>query len=87
MATDNPDDLQTELARLRAENERLKTGATARERITVSPKGGVSVYGLGRFPITLYQEQWLRLLAMGDQIRQFIADHKSELKAKEPAGG
>ena len=87
MATDNPDDLQTELARLRAENERLKTGATARERITVSPKGGVSVYCLGRFPITLYQEQWLRLLAMGDQIRQFIADHKSELKAKEPAGG
>lgn len=54
--------------------------AGARERITVSSKGGVSVYGLGRFPITLYQKQWLRLPAMGDAIRQFIVDHKSELK-------
>ena len=87
MPTDSPDDMQAELARLRAENERLKTGQTgARERITVSPKGGVSVYGLGRFPITLYQEQWLRLLAMGDAIRQFIVDHKSELKVKDPSG-
>jgi hypothetical protein len=87
VSTDSPNDVQAELARLRAENERLKAGrANARERITVSPKGAVSVYGLGRFPITLYQEQWLRLLAMADAIRQFIVDHKSELKVKDPSG-
>jgi 2-polyprenyl-6-methoxyphenol hydroxylase-like FAD-dependent oxidoreductase len=87
VSTGSPDDLQAELARLRAENERLKAGrASGRERITVSPKGGVSVYGLGRFPITLYQEQWLRLLAMGDAIHQFIVEHKSELKLKDPSG-
>lgn len=48
----------------------------------MSEKGGVSVYGLGRFPITLYQEQWLKLLDMADQIRDFIGAHKGELKAK-----
>jgi hypothetical protein len=50
--------------------------------IKVSEKGGVSVYGLGRFPITLYQEQWLKLLDMSDELRAFIAAHKSELKVK-----
>ena len=50
--------------------------------LKVSEKGGVSVYGLGRFPITLYQEQWLKLLDMADQIRDFIDAHKAELKAK-----
>jgi len=50
--------------------------------LKVSEKGGVSVYGLGRFPITLYQEQWLKLLDMGDDIRNFIAANKSQLKAK-----
>src|SRR5262245_25486162 len=76
------EDLKAELERLRQENEALKKGATRGVSIKVSEKGGVSVYGLGRFPITLYQEQWLKLLDMSDELRQFIAAHKSELKAK-----
>jgi len=75
--------MQAELERLRAENAALKevkkTGATS---MKVSEKGGVSVYGLGRFPITLYQEQWIKLLAMADEIRQFIEDNKANLKVK-----
>jgi hypothetical protein len=76
------EDLKAELERLRRENEALKKGATRGVSIKVSEKGGVSVYGLGRFPITLYQEQWLKLLDMSDELREFIAGHKSELKAK-----
>ncbi len=49
----------------------------------VSEKGAVSVYGLGRFPVTLYQEQWLKLLALADEIKEFIADNKERLKVKE----
>jgi hypothetical protein len=49
----------------------------------VSEKGGVSVYGLGRFPVTLYKEQWIRLLDMADDIRSFIEENESKLKAKE----
>jgi hypothetical protein len=49
----------------------------------VSEKGGVSVYGLGRFPVTLYKEQWTRLLAMADEIRAFITENEAKLKAKE----
>jgi hypothetical protein len=48
----------------------------------VSDKGGISVYGLGRFPTTLYVEQWQRLLDFGDEIRRFAKDHDSELKKK-----
>ena len=76
------EDLRAELDRLKAENEALKKGAAKGVSLKVSEKGGVSVYGLGRFPITLYQEQWLKLLDMVDEIRAFIAAHKSELKAK-----
>jgi hypothetical protein len=76
------EDLKAELERLRQENEALKKGATRGVSIKVSEKGGVSVYGLGRFPITLYQEQWLKLLDMSDELRAFIAAHKSELKVK-----
>lgn len=76
------DDLRAEVERLRAENEALKKGGAKGVSLKVSEKGGVSVYGLGRFPITLYQEQWLKLLDMADQIRDFIDAHKSELKAK-----
>ena len=75
-------DLQAELERLRAENAALKKGAAKGVSMKVSEKGGLSVYGLGRFPITLYQEQWLALLDMSDEIRSFIVSHKSELKAK-----
>lgn len=76
------DDLRAEVERLRAENEALKKGGATGVSLKVSEKGGVSVYGLGRFPITLYQEQWLKLLDMADQIRDFIGAHKGELKAK-----
>jgi hypothetical protein len=77
-------DLQAEVERLRAENERLK-GRPARGALKVSDKGGVSVYGLGRFPVTLYKEQWLKLLDMADEIRAFIKEHDGELKAKDRA--
>ena len=49
----------------------------------VSEKGGVSVYGLGRFPVTLYYEQWIRLLDQAEQIREFMEANKSQLKMKE----
>ena len=49
----------------------------------VSEKGGISVYGLQRMPVTLYVEQWERLLNFGDEIRQFMKDHDAELKRKE----
>lgn len=76
------EDLKAELERLRKENEALKKGAAKGVSIKVSEKGGVSVYGLGRFPITLYQEQWTKLLDMSDELREFISAHKSELKVK-----
>ncbi len=76
--------LQQELERLRRENEALKARGTRGTSLRVSEKGGVSVYGLGRFPVTLYKEQWDKLLAMADEIRAFIRQHESELKAKEP---
>jgi hypothetical protein len=77
------EDLKAELERLRQENERLKNRQTRGVSLKVSEKGGVSVYGLGRFPVTLYKEQWTRLLAMADDIRAFIAENDAKLKAKE----
>jgi len=77
------EDLQQELERLRSENARLKKGATRGVSMKVSEKGGVSVYGLGRFPVTLYKEQWAKLLDMADDIRAFIRDNEASLKAKE----
>lgn len=76
-------DLQAELERLRAENAALKIRSAKGVSLKVSEKGGVSVYGLGRFPVTLYKEQWLKLLDMTDDIRAFISAHETELKAKE----
>jgi hypothetical protein len=75
-------DLEAELARLRAENEALKARPTPRTFLKVSEKGAVSVYGLGRFPVTLYQEQWLKLLAMGGEIQTFIRDNTDRLSTK-----
>jgi hypothetical protein len=77
------EDMKAELERLRRENEALKQRGSRAVSLKVSEKGGVSVYGLGRFPITLYQEQWTKLLDMSDQIRAFISEHRSELKKKE----
>ncbi len=77
------DDLKAELERLRNENAALKQGATAGVSMKVSEKGAVSIYGMGRFPVTLYKEQWLKLLAMSDQIRVFIAANEEQLKSKE----
>jgi hypothetical protein len=77
------DDLQAELDRLKAENAALKKGAARGMSLKVSEKGGLSVYGLGRFPVTLYKEQWKKLLDMADEIRQFLATHDAELKSKE----
>jgi hypothetical protein len=77
------EDAKAELERLKAENERLKRLQGRGTSIRVSEKGGVSVYGLGRFPVTLYQEQWTKLLDMADEIRTFIRDHRAELKVKE----
>jgi hypothetical protein len=76
-------DIEQELQRLREENERLKARRSTGEiTLRVSEKGGVSVYGLGRFPVTLYQEQWEKLLAHTEQIRTFIAENREHLKRK-----
>jgi hypothetical protein len=77
------DEMKVELERLRAENERLKQRPARATGFKVSEKGGVSVYGLGRFPVTLYKEQWTKLLAMADEIRAFIKENESKLKTKE----
>ena len=77
------EDVQAELARLRAENEALKQKRNTAVSMKVSEKGGLSVYGLGRFPVTLYQEQWTKLLAMAEDIKTFIEENRSKLKAKE----
>jgi hypothetical protein len=77
------DDIKAELERLRKENASLKKGTSSSVRMKVSEKGALSVYGMGRFPVTLYKEQWLKLLDMADDIRAFIADNDSQLKAKE----
>lgn len=77
------DELQAELERLRAENEALKKGARSKVSMKVSEKGALSVYGMGRFPVTLYKEQWLRLLGMADDIKAFIEANNESLKTKE----
>ena len=76
------DDLRAELERLKAENEQLKTQRGRSGSLKVSEKGGVSVYGLGRFPVTLYKEQWAKLLGMADEIRDFIKENEDKLKTK-----
>jgi hypothetical protein len=77
------EELKAELARLKAENESLKARTSKGVSLKVSEKGGVSVYGLGRFPVTLYKEQWLKLLDMSDDIRRFIEENSAKLKVKD----
>jgi hypothetical protein len=77
------DDLQAELERLRAENENLKKSGRSKLAMKVSEKGALSVYGMGRFPVTLYKEQWLRLLAIAEDIKAFIEANNASLKTKE----
>ena len=81
MATEQ--ELQAEIERLRAENDKLKKPARGQMSLKVSEKGGLSVYGLGRFPVTLYREQWDKLLGMAEEIRAFIQENDAALKKKE----
>jgi len=83
VAPGNQDELKKELEKLRAENEALKKRTSKGLSIRVSEKGAVSVYGLGRFPTTLYKEQWLRLLDMAEDIRSFIQENATQLKSKD----
>jgi hypothetical protein len=76
------EDLKAELERLRNENAALKKGAATGISMKVSEKGALSIYGMGRFPVTLYKEQWLKLLDMADDIRAFIAANDARLKTK-----
>jgi hypothetical protein len=77
------EEMKAELHRLRNENAALTKGTSTGIRLKVSEKGAVSVYGMGRFPVTLYKEQWLKLLDMSDDIRAFIAANEAQLKAKD----
>jgi hypothetical protein len=76
------EDMKSELERLRSENAALKKGAATGISMKVSEKGGLSIYGMGRFPVTLYKEQWLKLLDLSDDIRKFIAANEGQLKTK-----
>lgn len=79
----SPEEIQAELERLKAENASLKRARNAGVSFKVSEKGAVSVYGLGRFPVTLYKEQWDRLLGSADPLRAFMAENADKLKVKE----
>jgi len=77
---------EQKLARLEAENKGLKEQIERKPgqlRLKISEKGGLSVYGLGRFPVTLYKEQWTRLLDYSDEIKKFLQDNDQQLKAKQ----
>ena len=79
------EDLKAEIERLKAENAALKQKKPPRGTLSlkVSQKGALSLYGMGRFPVTLYKEQWLKLLDFSDEIRKFIDENEGELKTKE----
>lgn len=78
---------EQKLARLEAENKALKDQLEQRKpgqlRLKISEKGGLSVYGLGRFPVTLYKEQWKRLLEHADEIKRFLQENEQQLKTKQ----
>ena len=76
------EELRAELERLRAENEALKSRPAQAMRLQVSTKGAVSLYGIRRFPITFYADEWERVFSMSDEIVRFIAEHADSLKRK-----
>jgi hypothetical protein len=77
------EDLKAEIERLRSENEKLKNKGMRGLSLRVSEKGAVSLYGVGRFPVTLYKEQWAKILGMAGEIESFIRENDHLLKAKE----
>jgi hypothetical protein len=77
------DDIKAELERLRAENAALKKTSSRGLSMKVSDKGALSIYGMGRFPVTLYKEQWLKLLDMASEIRNFIQANDDKLSTKK----
>jgi hypothetical protein len=77
------DDLKAEIERLRAENDQLKNRSTRGLSLKVSEKGALSLYGVGRFPVTLYKEQWVKILGMKDEIEAFMEKNAQALKTKE----
>lgn len=79
----NEEVLMAELEKLKAENAGLKKASSRGISLKVSQKGALSLYGMGRFPVTLYKEQWVKILDMADVIRAFIADNGAQLKEKE----
>jgi hypothetical protein len=79
MSEPSYDELKAKVAELEKQVQGRKRGTLD---FKVSEKGGLSVYGLGRFPVTLYYEQWVRLLDHGEQIRQFLEENKGRLKMK-----
>jgi hypothetical protein len=80
MAEPSAEELKARIAEL---EQKLSSRRSKNLEFRVSEKGGVSVYGLGRFPVTLYYEQWMRLLAAVDELRAFIEENKSKLKTKD----
>ncbi len=85
MSQNSQENLQSELERLRAENEALKNKKAKAGTLSlkVSEKGGLSLYGLGRFPVTLYKEQWMKLLGYTEEIKSFIEANDDKLKTKD----
>jgi len=80
--TASDDDLKAELERLRAENLALKSKERRGTHLKVSEKGGVSLYGMRRFPVTFYKDEWERILDLADEIRAFIRENEAALKRK-----
>ena len=80
--TEQDEDLRAELERLRAENEALKSRSSREMRLKVSEKGAVSLYGIRRFPITFYADEWERVFEMMNEVRKFIRENEDSLKRK-----
>ena len=80
--SEQDEDLKAELERLRAENEALKSQKKEGLRLQVSQKGAVSLYGIRRFPVTFYADEWDLILGQTDEIRNFIRENETQLKRK-----